>query len=97
MDFFANVTPFSTATGIFVAFILFAAMLAHEAHALADKPPQQIRQTLRIYACGLLGVALVAGWLAFELGVSASQPIPAATISAVVDRLMSTPVAEVQK
>jgi nitrate reductase gamma subunit len=97
MGIFANVTPFSTATGLFVAFVLFAAMLVAEARSLADKPPQQIRQTLYIYACGLAGVALVAGWLAFELGVSVSQPIPAATISAVVDRLMSAPVAEVQK
>ena len=87
MELFANITPFSTAVALFVAFVLFAGMLAHEARSLADKPPQQIRQTLYIYACGLAGVALVAGWLAFELGVSVSQQIPAATIDSVLNRL----------
>ena len=96
MELFANVTPFSTAVALFVAFVLFAGMLAHEARSLADKPPQQIRQTLYIYSCGLLGVAMIAGWLAFELGVSVPQPIPAASIDAVLDRL-DHPVAEASK
>lgn len=96
MDLFSTATPFNASLAVLAALIFLAAALALEVPGLIDKPAR-IKTTLYTHFAGLLVVALAAGWLAFKLSFSMCQPIPAATINSVVDRLMSTPAAEASK
>ena len=95
MDLFANVTPFSTSLAVVAGLIVLAAALAVEVPGLFDKP-KLIKPTLYTYACGLLVLALIAGWLAIRLNVSECRAIPDATIDSVIKQL-DTQAAEAQK
>lgn len=86
MDLFANVTPFSAALAVVAGIIFLAAALALEVPGLVDKP-ESIKPTLYAYFAAGLFIASIAGWLAFQLGFSVCQPIPAATIDSVLNRL----------
>ena len=89
---FANVTPFSSATAILAGLVMLAAILVHDSTRLRDDS-NETRFALRLYAATLLLPIAIAGWLVWELAISDVTPIPDATISAVVDRLMTTPAA----